>query len=497
MLTEQFLNSCLSLTLNKNSANRVNKTTFRDIMEILKFYKQKEKNDIPIPIRNKLECLEVICDLKIEDRTTDNILDSISQGEKYKSLIDLLILKIEEEVTDLVIDDNVEQIRIRKKLMSLFYNYDKISEFLDTVKSGSFKSLDDITSKYENFVKTMYTKLMECNRTMTAETSSSLDLVKDDYKSIIDVIKRKVNETSLVRTGFDILDKNILRGGFEKGRLYIFAGGSGSGKSTLLTNFIENGLLEDNSNGKDGVYVYITLENSIDETLTRMYQSIFKISNIAFNENIREMDSNYIKGSIMQKIGQSKRSVIMKYFPKFSISPTDISMVIDDAISEYGPDGIRGVFIDYLDLLKLDSALGKNYDLYRLELSHITSNLKDIAVSYNVPLITASQLTREVYSKNPDAKSLNLSMMSEAIKKVDHADFVALMSKDQTNENIVYMNVGKNRCGASNKCLEFKVDFSFYKFLSAFETGSGSTPNAKSDQTSSFVGIKFDDENNY
>ncbi len=75
----------------------------------------------------------------------------------------------------------------------------------------------------------------------------------------------------------------------------------------------------------------------------------------------------------------------MKYFPKFSISPADISMVIDDAISQNDLDGVRAVIVDYLDLLQLDSSLGKNYDLYRLELSHITSNLKDIAVSYNVP----------------------------------------------------------------------------------------------------------------
>ncbi len=493
MLTEQFLNSCLSLSLNHKSIGKVNKSTLRDIIDILEFYKQKEKNDIPIPIKNKLECLEVICKLRAEDRTTENIIDSISQGEKYKPLLEFITLKMEEDIPENAISDNIEQIRIRKKLMNLFYNYDKISEFLETVKTGSFKSLDDITFRYESFVKNMYTRLMECNRTMNAEATSSLDLIRDDYDSIIDIIKKKTSETNLVKTGFHVFDNSILQGGFEKGRLYIFAGGSGSGKSTLMTNFIENGLTDDNTSGKKEVYVYITLENSVDETLMRMYQSMFKVTKSAFAESIRELDSNHIKGSIIQRIGRSNRSVIMKYFPKFSISPADVSMVIDDAISQYGSDGIRAVIVDYLDLLKLDSSLGKNYDLYRLELSHITSNLKDIAVSYNVPLITASQLTRSVYDKNPDSKELNLAMMSEAVKKIEHADFVALMSKDKNNDNTVYMNVGKNRCGAANKCLELKVDFVYYKFLTAYESGASTAPNIKTDQNSGGV-MKFDSD---
>lgn len=813
MLTEQFLNSCLSLSLNHKSIGKVNKSTLRDIIDILEFYKQKEKNDIPIPIKNKLECLEVICKLRAEDRTTENIIDSISQGEKYKPLLEFITLKMEEDIPENAISDNIEQIRIRKKLMNLFYNYDKISEFLETVKTGSFKSLDDITFRYESFVKNMYTRLMECNRTMNAEATSSLDLIRDDYDSIIDIIKKKTSETNLVKTGFHVFDNSILQGGFEKGRLYIFAGGSGcvdkdteffnghgwkkisdwnkddlvlqynedgstslvypdnyikkdceefnlieskyglsiafcdnhnhiyvderkknkllrissndllkrhnntksgfkgrflttfgydasginltnseirlcvatiadgyfrnnsnlvvvkvkkdrkktrlisllnecnieyeiknyksgysnfyfdaplnhkkfnsdywyncnidqikiicdevlkwdgdnknryftndkesadfiqfaftcigkrssiytddrtgqeyyvnntkyirknktytvnvcknntvsfvekhkknidriksidnkkycftvpssmlvlrrnnnifitgnSGKSTLMTNFIENGLLDENKAKKPEVYVYITLENSVDETLMRMYQSMFKVTKSAFAESIRELDSNHIKGSIIQRIGRSNRSVIMKYFPKFSISPADVSMVIDDAISQYGSDGIRAVIVDYLDLLKLDSSLGKNYDLYRLELSHITSNLKDIAVSYNVPLITASQLTRSVYDKNPDSKELNLAMMSEAVKKIEHADFVALMSKDKNNDNTVYMNVGKNRCGAANKCLELKVDFVYYKFLTAYESGASTAPNIKTDQNSGGV-MKFDSD---
>ena len=137
--------------------------------------------------------------------------------------------------------------------------------------------------------------------------------------------------------------------------------------------------------------------------------------------------------------------------------------------------------MDYLDLLKSDVSL-KNYDLYRLELSHITTNLKDLAVEYNVPVITASQLGREVYAKNPDSKALNMAMVGESIKKVENSDFIALMSKDQTVDDLVYMNVGKNRSGTANKSLEFKVDFSMFRFLNGYEVTNDKASNLKTDQ---------------
>jgi replicative DNA helicase len=277
---------------------------------------------------------------------------------------------------------------------------------------------------------------------------------------VIDLIKKKYDITNVVPTGFDIFDRKVFPfGGFERSRLYLFGGGSGSGKSTLMTNFIEKGLLS--KSGQKGVYVYITLENLVDETLTRMYQSMFGIDTQKFvNEDV-VLGADYIKKCIMARSENQECNVVFKYFPKFSISPADIMMVLDDVISEYGQDSILGLIIDYLDLIKLDLV---KYDAYRLELSHITSNLKDIAVIYNIPVISPTQLGREVYMKNMTAKDLNLGLISEAIKKVEHADFVALMVKDQQQEGVVHMFIGKNRGGPVNIALKALVEFDKFKF---------------------------------
>jgi len=467
MVTEAFLNSCFSVILNDQ---KIPKTVYRDISAILSFYKKKEKQDVAIPIKNKLDCLEKACEMKMQDKTNDNIIDNLLAGEKFKPLGDFITMKLHEEIPEKDLKDIIEQIRMRKKFITMFPDYDKFATLMETIKNGNFDCLQDIVFDYENQVKRMYSGLMENSRATDIETSASLDLVKDDFASVLDQLKKKFDTSNVVPTGFSIFDNNILRGGFEKTRLYIFAGGSGSGKSTIMTNCIENGLAVPRvTNGKQ-VYVYITLENLVDETLMRMYQSMFNRTTPQFIFEIQTSSPDSIKKKLVDKIEQSNSTVVAKYFPKFSISPTDIMMVLDDIKSQYGEDSIRALFVDYLDLLKID---GK-YELYRLELSHITSYLKDIAVTYNIPVITASQLNRGVYDKNPDAKELTLSMMSESIKKVEHADFIAIMAKDSTEDNLVHMKIGKNRNGVVNTSIDFKVDFSKYKFMQGYEVNNNS-----------------------
>lgn len=473
MITEAFLNTCYSCVLNKNMEDKLQKCSTRDILGLLNFYKEKEKTDIPIVIKNKLDCLVTACELRLSDRTPENILDSLtSHGEKYKQYSDYIESKIHEEVDKKTISDNLEQVKIRKRLASLFSNYDKVISFMEDVKSGSFSSIDEITADFETFIKEQYCTFMEMRRGEIVESASSLDLSVDNYDSVIDAIRSKYREETTL-TGYDLLDYH-LGGGLHKGRLYIWAGGSGSGKSTFLVNMMTKAILSEKvkeknkKNKSKKVYLYITLENLVDETLMRVYQSMYGVTGESVINEI--IDSNgkitqSIKQKIVEKLEDANVSIVVKYFPKFSITPTDVALVIDEVSSTYGADNISAVFLDYLDLLELDTRKNKVYDSYRLELSKITSHLKNIAVEYSVPMVSVSQLGREIYGKTLDAKSLHLGLMSEAIKKVEHADFIGLMAKDETSgSNKVFMKLGKARAAESNISLVWEVDFATFRF---------------------------------
>jgi replicative DNA helicase len=423
-----------------------------------------------------------------EDKTADNAIDSLMVGQKYQEHLAFIDHKINEDVKDHEIQDIIRQIRLRKKVGAIFSNYDDISNIVEDIKEGSFDSIDDLADDYEAIVQKLYTNMMDAKRSVTLESSASLDLVGDDYDNVIQMIKRKYERQNTTSTGFPMFDNDIMLGGYEPSRLYIFGGGSGSGKSTMLTNTIIKSAIQPPKLEKvagpgeiNRVYIYITLENTIEEALMRMYQSLF---NKTTNQMLADIAANVdIKKRMVDELQKNGSTIIMKYFSAMSIGVLDLMGVVDDVIATYGKDSIAGLYVDYIDLLKADT----KYDMYRLELGHITLSMKTLAVEYNIPVITASQLSRGVY-RIQDAGELGVDMMSESIKKVEHADFVMLMARDKFDENKVYLNVGKNRSGKSNVSLEFAVNFKTY----VFNTLKVAANKSKADSCSNdgpFIGI--------
>lgn len=493
MITESFLNSCFSLLLNQKSKLKKTGALYRDVLEILDFSDTRDTYEIPLPVKSKLEFLKKITQMLLDGKTSESVRDSVSLSEKFKQHQDFLDLKINEDLSETVFQDYLRQIRIRKKIGALFQNYDELNHVLESIKDGSFDSIDDLVEDYEVTIKTLYTNMMESNRAVTIEAAASLDLMKDDYSAVVAMITKKYEKTNKTSSGFVLLDKpEYLNGGYEPSRLYVWGGGSGAGKSTMLNNSIYRAASSHQLLTLDGskapvlgeihhVYIYVTLENTIEEALMRTYQPMF-------DKTIPQMISDIQKRipigeTISNELAKNSSTIIMKYFPAMSISTLDLMGVVDEAIEEYGQDAIAGLYVDYLDLLKTDT----KYDIYRLELGHITLALKTLAVQYNIPVITATQLSRRVYNIQ-ESRELNLDQMSESIKKVEHADFVGLLGKDQNDNSIVHGKIGKNRAGRSNIALQFKVDFSKFKFIEATVAANKNKMDASVNQHE----LKFD-----
>lgn len=495
MITESFINSCFSLLLNKDTKIKKGKALYRDILEILDFSESKETLDVPIVVKNKLDCLRKIVDLLLSDKTVQTILDSISLTEKFKQHLDFLDVKISEDLSDHVFQDIIRQVRLRKKINALFANYDELSHVLDSIKEGSFDSIDDLVEDYEVTIKKLYSNMVETNRTVTLEAAASLDLAKDDYTHVIEMIRKKYERENKTPSGFDMLDNQILIGGYEPSRLYVYCGASGAGKSTIINNTIiksatlplrmttESNIAQPGDINK--VYVYVTCENTIEEALMRTYMPMF-------NKTTKEMLSAIgsgvnIQNQIMNELSRFGSTIIMKYYPSKSIGVVDLMAVVDDAISEYGKEKIAGLYVDYIDILKTDT----RYDLYRIELGDITLSLKSLAVQYNIPVITGSQLGRSAYNVS-DSRDLGVEMVSESIKKVEHADFIMLMGKDPHDEDIVHGKVGKNRSGKSNISIDFKVDFERFLFIQAMTAANPDKPDSTTKTSSElFTGIQI------
>jgi replicative DNA helicase len=72
--------------------------------------------------------------------------------------------------------------------------------------------------------------------------------------------------------------------------------------------------------------------------------------------------------------------------------------------------------------------------MYRLGLGAITSRLKTISASFEIPIITATQLNREANRKEKD-KEFGIETVSESIQKVFIADFEAVIQRVENPEN--------------------------------------------------------------
>jgi len=469
IITEGFLNSCFSLLFCKANI-RKDKTLYRDILEILQFDKV-DKMEIPIILKNKIECLSRICQMKLEDKTDDNVIDSLSFSNKYTSLIPVLEMKRNEEVKDHIILDHVKQVRLRKKMNYLLKNYGKLHKVLDNIRDSSYDAIDDIIIEYESIIKVLYSNIVEHNRITAIEATSSLDLLKDDYKPMLDKIIEKYDRKNTTPTGFSIFDDYVFNGGFEKSRLYIFAGSAGSGKSTLLGNLITNSarmspfMYDAEQANKKKVYIYITLENTIEEAFMRIYQSLYnKKSYQVLNDIVNGVD---IRKMIVEEFEKNNATVIIKYFKPRGISCTDLMVVLDDVISEYGKDSIKGLYVDYLDVLRSDV----RYDIKWMEIGDIALSMKLLAVDYTIPVITATHLDRTSY--NPEnIKNLNLGQMAKSIEKVEHGDCICLQVRDPFDPNLIHMRFGKNRSGKANVSIDFRVALENYKFIQGFKKGN-------------------------
>jgi replicative DNA helicase len=476
LITESFINSCFIVILNKYAKINKGKSLYRDILEIINFTESRETVDIPVTIASKLDCLKKICEMLIVDKTIDNILDSIAFSEKFKQHSDFLDVRINEQIKEHVIHDCVNQIRLRKKINGLFKNFDDLNRVLNSIKDGTFDSIDDLIGDYEVTIKTLYSNMMESNRSVSIEASASLDLANDSYEHVLENIIKKYDRSNKTSSGFVYLDNEILYGGYDPSRLYVWGGGSGSGKSTILTNSILNSAIPDAQVMQQygykpvpgeihRVYIYITCENTIDESLMRIYMPLFDRTIPQTLVDIKEGVN--IQQKIYDRLNENSSTIIMKYYPAATISTFDLMGVLDDVIDQYGQDKIAGIYIDYLDLLKTDT----KYDIYRMELGHITLSLKTLAVQYNVPVITATQLGRSAY-KITHSADLGVEQISESIKKVEHADFIGLLAKDPVDDTLVHGKIGKNRAGKSGSSIDFKVDFSRFKFRSATQVSN-------------------------
>lgn len=215
--------------------------------------------------------------------------------------------------------------------------------------------------------------------------------VEDKVNKIVSNLQKP---TAILQTGIRALNK-ILAPGFQGGRLYCFIGCTGKFKSGTLINLADqirkyNPQVRAVENGRRKTILYVTMENSVNETVERIVDMYSDI-----DDDILDMTTEDVL-KILREKGQfvftdtDGIDIDIRYYPNLEICVADLGVIYQELL-ELGKDPIA-IILDYI--ARIESNQPNNGD-ERLRITYAAKNLHALAEELNIPIITAMQVNRE------------------------------------------------------------------------------------------------------
>jgi replicative DNA helicase len=360
------------------------------------------------------------------------------------------------------------------KLYEIEKSYKKLIELANAQEDGTCDSIKERHEKLMELQDTAKQILKNIdNKTVDSLTNKSTFDTETDIDKVANDISDMYRKNNRTPTGFEELDK-LLDGGFQRESLYIIGGTAGSGKSTLMIQSMLNAslykyYLKGDLTDKKKLFIYITLEISNTLVNQRMICCFNDITPIQLQRMNKDPIINFV-----ESLNKSNSIIDVNFVQPYITNNNHIISIIEKTIEKYGGKDkvvLAGVYVDYLELLGNSR---KEKDNTYTNQGEITQQLKDIAVEFKIPVITATQLNRDAYNVENSFGLIN-SKMGDSMKKVHVADAVFLMAKSTENSSIVHFRCSKNRNGDVGVPLDFNVVFSKYKFKECFKSSKKSS----------------------
>ena len=258
-----------------------------------------------------------------------------------------------------------------------------------------------------------------------ADNANTLSLIEektsdDDARLIGDLMpefvdgmaERLAAKTSILgySTGYPDIDNRW--GGLEGGKVYVIAGRPKMGKSTLMLNIAK-------AVAYQGKLAHVfSLEMPRVQVVNKL---VSNASNIDYAKirNPKLMSENDWPLMTSGTANLKTQKIIIDEQPRLSVN--QIRSRIRKAIKKHGKGA---AFIDYLQLMRVD-------DSKQLveAIGDITSRLKEIAKSFDIPIILLSQLSRGVEAR-PNKRPVPSDLRSSGSIEQD-ADCVAFVYREE------------------------------------------------------------------
>lgn len=425
--------------------------TRKALTNIDKLFKSLDKTiytEKEVELTNRIWIIEKTLDALlreglVQDEVVKNYCKTDSECDDYKA-------SILDQITSAKRQINYEESKYLLKQIDerLAFGYtvtlkhitQELFALLDESDPRSYRVLQDDLYQIANSIINIK------RRTNSLGADQTFSLQEEVFENaLFDSMKKLNNRNRIFITGIRHLN-TFLAPGYMSTRLYTYLAFPGGGKSQMLLKTAwdikkYNAGIECKNPDNRPAVLMITMENSIEETVERIFNMV------SSDDDIRNYSPKQVK-KMLKKDGltitdKDNIDIIIKYYPNRSIDTNDLYGIIQD-LEDEGIEVIA-LILDYLKRIK-PAEKGQNE---KEELKNITNELKDLATYWDIPVITAQQLNRTasaivdaaIQAKKSDVtKLVGRDGVAGAWEIIENSDVVIIINREKKlGSDEVYM----------------------------------------------------------
>lgn len=390
--------------------------------------------------------LKIICNLRVEKdlelkiSTVDTIISYIKENYKEdeipEKVIEECLTQIESlqfaELSNAQVEYFSEWVQNKLQYTAVFSNIPELKSIISDIESDNQRSNKDLVNR---MVSTFSNIFRELNKSKANSKHSADDFSTFNDSSLSHAVtnmydKYTSNSNKLI-TGYQKFNE-MINGGFEGSRQYIFFGLPKSFKSGTLLNMAlsickNNKGYQTKDISKRPVVVYLTMENDVNETLQRIW---FYLTG---DGDLKKYKPEEIKNLIREFTEDTGIGIKVLFRPHRSVSTDYLYEIIDDMALDN--EECICMIQDYTKRIRSSS----NIPDLRLELGEIVNEFSVFSKEFDIPVITAAQLNRDAYrimenmkneGRRDIAKLLGSSQIGESALIVENTDYGIIVNRE-------------------------------------------------------------------
>lgn len=412
------------------------------------------------------EIINKLQNYKFISSNNNNLYDYFKEIYNFKSSFDFNDLcKFLESKTNSSVLINYLSNEIMPEFSSVSY-LEKELEFL-----YKMNSIDLITGKLKDSITGLQTvdNSLEFNpdeqinlisdQLMNLLNSKSFDKI-ESFEKIVDstyekIIERSKNSNKVTGVSVNMSRLDHITSGFQNQDLVILAARPGAGKTALALNFFLESAKSIRDLSKNEVIVFFSIEMSKEQLMQRLLsrEAMVEQNRLRSGFGLSNIEKDQLKIA-KEDIKKLKDRLVIIDDPSLTLS----GMLARLRQVQKSNKKIRMIILDYLQLLESDKSDKQARISRQEEVANFSKKLKNIARTFNVPLISLAQLSRKVEERKAGDDKPMLSDLRESGAIEQDADIVMFLHHpksindstpiDNTKGTPVVLVIAKHRNGS-------------------------------------------------